>query len=423
MKVNCTKDFQVSVFTANGFPKRYWTCLMVKSMKLTDITVTPNRREVTSGKVKELAESISVIGLMNPITVNKNGVLIAGAHRIEAYKLLGLDDIPCNIVDLNDMDAELAEIDENLIRNELHYTKRGDLLVRRQEIYDEKHPEAKKGQYGYKGTEVKKAENEIISFSEDTATKTSVSQRTIQQEMQISKNLTPESKSIICQVDLPKTDALKLARMKPEQQKEIIAKIASGEIARYFDTIVDGESVGNDKEYVRAISETAKPHVANNSGNNEWYTPAEFIEAARSVMGIIDLDPASSDQANETVKAVRYYTKETDGLLQEWAGNVWMNPPFAGELIGRFADKLVDSVQIGKVQQGIVLVNNATETTWFGKIIGVASAIVFPSSRVKFNRPDGTPGAPLQGQAVIYIGNNAKEFLSQFAVFGWGAIL
>ena len=164
-------------------------------------------------------------------------------------------------------------------------------------------------------------------------------------------------------------------------------------------------------------------HVSNNSGENEWYTPAEYINAARKVMGTIDIDPASSEMANKTVKARKFYTAQDDGLTKEWHGKLWMNPPYSGELIKKFVAKY--SEHIGQdVDEGIVLVNNATETAWFQQLVSVSSAIVFPNSRIKFIDKFGNPsGAPLQGQAFIYSGKQVKFFLEVFSEFGWGATL
>lgn len=164
-----------------------------------------------------------------------------------------------------------------------------------------------------------------------------------------------------------------------------------------------------------------KPHVAFNSGCNEWYTPADIIEAARRMMGGIDLDPASSEIANRVVKAAKYYTAETNGLDKEWGGNVWLNPPYSAELIECFAQKAVKETP--NIRQMIILVNNATETKWFRALVGISSAICFPSSRVKFYLPDGKTGSPLQGQALLYVGANPSEFLAEFSAFGWGAAL
>lgn len=172
------------------------------------------------------------------------------------------------------------------------------------------------------------------------------------------------------------------------------------------------------REAVKAIADS-KPHVAHNSGDNEWYTPPEYVEAARVVMGAIDLDPASSEIANRTVEAAVFYTADDDGLSREWIGRVWMNPPYASELIGKFTSKLCGHLIAGEIEQAIVLVNNATETQWFQEMGSSAASVCFPAGRIKFLDEEGDPsGAPLQGQAILYFGGEAEQFANEFSRFG-----
>ena len=161
------------------------------------------------------------------------------------------------------------------------------------------------------------------------------------------------------------------------------------------------------------------PHVAHNSGENEWYTPPYIIELARSAMGGIDTDPATSEIANRTVGASLIYTIDDDGRSKKWEGRVWMNPPYAQPLVGDFAEAATAKYASGEYEQACILVNNATETRWFCRMLEEASAVCFPRSRIRFLGPQGNPGAPLQGQAVVYLGRRVREFVCAFSTIGF----
>ncbi len=158
-------------------------------------------------------------------------------------------------------------------------------------------------------------------------------------------------------------------------------------------------------------------HVSLNSGENEWYTPPEYIEAAREAMGSIDLDPASCETAQANVLAKRYFDIEDNGLDKPWTGNVWLNPPYGKEVIGLFTEKVVGEAE--RFQQAVVLVNNATDTAWFHDLASVASAACFIRGRIRFLDKSGKPAnTPVQGQVAVYVGPNVDAFREAFASFG-----
>lgn len=170
--------------------------------------------------------------------------------------------------------------------------------------------------------------------------------------------------------------------------------------------------------YRKANLSPADNHRAEGTGENEWFTPAQYIAAARDVMGEIDLDPATHPIAQETIQAAHFYTKADDGLRKPWNGRVWLNPPYAPPLIGQFVEKLVDEYVSGRVKQAILLTHNYTDTAWFHLAAASASRLCFTRGRIRFVDVDGEECSPTQGQAFFYYGPAFAEFSEIFAEFG-----
>ena len=88
----------------------------------------------------------------------------------------------------------------------------------------------------------------------------------------------------------------------------------------------------------------------------EHYTPPRVVAAGRTVLGAIDLDPASCHLANTVVAAGHFFAEADDGLSQPWAGRVFVNPPggrignryqaglFFGKALAEWSDHRADAV-------------------------------------------------------------------------------
>jgi ParB-like chromosome segregation protein Spo0J len=158
------------------------------------------------------------------------------------------------------------------------------------------------------------------------------------------------------------------------------------------------------------------------SESKEYYTPPQYIEAARQVMGDIDLDPASNERAQEWINAGTFYTAGDDGLSQSWHGRVWLNPPYGTDKgqsnQGTWAQRLIEEYQAGNVTEGILLVKAALGYNWF-EDLWIDWPVCFARERLSFIKADGSSdGQSKMGTAFFYLGSNTKRFHEVFRSFG-----
>ncbi len=217
------------------------------SILIIDIDDSNRLRPVDPAHAALIAGSIEQKGLIQPIVARpapqgaaKPFILIAGANRLAAMRLLGWDKLVVGetviIRETDETSAKIDEIDENLARYDLNALDRAIFIAKRKQLYDAQRGETrgrKRKDVDFKEEE-KTANMAIISsprFSEDAANRTNLSRRVIERACQLALALDPEAIAAIRGTMLEDNQAelLQLAALPPQQQREVAARIKSGE--------------------------------------------------------------------------------------------------------------------------------------------------------------------------------------------------
>lgn len=206
-------------------------------------------------------------------------------------------------------------------------------------------------------------------------------------------------------------DAEQLTGMSQQRVADLVKRLAKP--AKYRERLL------NSGYFAAFLAAVENLRGTGGTGQNEWFTPAKYVELARHVLGEIDLDPATHPHAQETIRAEKFYTAQDDGLAHEWHGRVWLNPPYAQPLIADFTSKIVREYCDGRVSAAVVLTHNYTDTEWFHNLANYCSAICFTRGRIRFQDADGNEAAPTQGQAFFYFGDDVALFAATFADVGF----
>lgn len=180
------------------------------------------------------------------------------------------------------------------------------------------------------------------------------------------------------------------------------------------------------------------PFAARHSCDSpEWHTPSVFVDAARRVMGGIDLDPMSHEEANRTVKATRFFSVTDNGLAQKWFGRIFINP--AGGLVPEAWRKLMCESLAPEFEQAIWIGYSLEQLQTLQRVGAAMTPLDFPicvtKQRIAFveneakqaarkaklislGKKPNAKSSPSHSNYISYIGPNNDAFVRVFSAFG-----
>ena len=287
------------------------TNMVIERIDLGVIEVGDRMRGLDQGRVDALAASIKAIGLQTPITVvvvdldggETTYRLVAGLHRLEAVKALRWNQIDAFITTANELDCELWQIDENLIRADLTELERSQHLKRRKEIFDAKAsgencPTSKGGTdstgKGHKG------------FDQDTADKTGLDKSTVRRSRNRAEKIDPQVQASIAgtQIANKGVELDALADMAPDDQKQAVEMVKSGSAAS-----------------IRDAGKTIAPQKKKRRGRNAAQERAYFWRNLKEALENINGMPDVTTITNTVPAAQREMVTKRLPIVMDWLGD------------------------------------------------------------------------------------------------------
>ena len=296
----------------------------MNTIAIAHIIVNQRRRQIRTDWLPQLAESIKALGVLSPILVTPvqecsvqsepQFVLVAGHHRLEGCRMLGMTEIPAIVVTMSEMDKKLAEIDENMIRAELTHLERADHFAARKELYEARFPETKRGIAQANAANQVMGRGDVTpivgatsmgrddvtpivgatsmgrddvtpivgatSFVEATAQKLNTSTSTISASVRRSHNISPEIKEVISTMpaiadNTKELDAL--ANMTTSEQKAAVQAVQSGK-ARSIRDAAKKEQQSKPSQPMTRMTKAPKPDGVEEliSGQVDWEGRAKY---------------------------------------------------------------------------------------------------------------------------------------------------
>ena len=334
---------------------------------------------------EDLLQDVAEHGLIDPIEVDDDGLIVDGRHRWLACQEAGCITPFVNWKERAKPGQYLEDylISKNLNRRHISATERAMIAAKLATTKMGRPPEECVGA-------------PTLSQGE-AADKLGVSRGTVNQAHSVQTNGIPSLKELVEGKKMGLRSAVDISRLSPEEQEKAIETWQKGQ--------------------EEAINKS-KIHEA-----DERYTPQYLIEAAREILGDILLDPCSCKKAQELIQARTYWTVDDDGLSQEWRGfnKIWINWPYSDPR--PWVHKIADWWESGAVARGGALMALARldpSTVWYRELWPYVDAMCLLKNRVTHYNGDGECGTQTNFCSVlIYIGTNTQKFLEVTSPLGY----